>query len=155
MSLLYQILNTIRENCETTHSGSNKHTCFDFVNLIQLLTTKIGILERLLSGDKAITKAIVQSAVVLPIDVTLGAEIPDLPGESGGKLGSIEAVYETNATLAGEKLVVIGVYIVAEDGHQAHSGNHDPFIGVRLALRSRYVLVQGGGGGDVGDLLGF
>ena len=77
-----------------------------FSNLVQLLPTEIGVLERLLTGDEAIPEAIVQPPVVLTVNISLRGEIPNLAGEPSRKLGGVEAIDRTNAALSGEQLLV-------------------------------------------------
>lgn len=106
--------------------------------------------EGLLAGDEAVTEAIVETAVVLSVNVALGGEAPDLATEPSGELGGVEAVDRADPALAGEKLVVVGVDVVAEDGDEARAGDDDALLGVLLALGGRHRR----GGADEGDLLG-
>lgn len=175
MSFLNQILNTIRKHRQTTHSRTNQNTSTflidlqegkqdqnqqfknpirvqskqanaDLRNLREILKGKVSILEGLLAGDNAVAEAIVESPVVFAVDVALGAEPADLAGEPGRELGGVEPVDLSDTTLAGEKLLVVTVDVVAEDGGQTHARYHDPLLRVLLSL--------GRGGGDGGGHVG-
>lgn len=108
--------------------------------------------ESLLASNEAVTKAIVETAIVLAINVALGGEAPDLAAEPGGELGGVEAVYRSDPALAGEELVVVGVDLVAEYRDEAGSGDDNALLGVLLALGSGDR--GGGGAAEEGDLLG-
>lgn len=118
---------------------------------IELLPAKICIFHRLLPGNNAVPQAIIQPPVILPIDVPLRLEPPNLAAEARGELGRIESINQSDAALPAQQLLVVGIDIISEYRHQPHARDHHAFLRVRLALGRS----NGGGGGDLeGELLG-
>lgn len=105
------------------------------MNLGELIAAEIGVDEGLFAGDNAVPEAIVEAAVVLAVNVTLGVEPVDLAGEPGRKLGRIEPINRADPTLAREQPVVVLIDLVPENRDQTHARNHDPLLRVVLALR--------------------
>lgn len=121
-------------------------------DLGELITTKISILKSFLSSNNAVAKAIVETAIVLPINIALGVKPADLTAEPGWKLGRIKTINEVDPTLAREELVVVSIDVVTENRDKTHAGNHDALLWVLLALGSRNSGSRRGA--DEGDLLG-
>lgn len=95
------------------------------------------MLESLLAGDNAVAEAIVESPVVLAVDVALGVEPVDLASEPGGEFGRVEPVDQADPTLARQQLLVIQIDVVSEHRYQARARYHDPLLRVLLASRGR------------------
>lgn len=89
-------------------------------------------MECLLPANDAVLNVIIHRPLLLPVDVPLRREVRDVAREPSGEVGDIEAVDEVNAALARKKTAVEDVDVVAEDGDDAHAGDHHSFLGVAL-----------------------
>lgn len=99
---------------------------------LDAIEIEAGILDRLLPAHEAVSQAVIQAPIVLPINVAIGREPTDLTAESGGELGRVETIDRLHAALAGEEAVVVDVDVVAEDGDEAHSSDDDSLLRISL-----------------------
>lgn len=109
------------------------------MNLGELIAAEISVDEGLFAGDNAVPEAIVEAAVVLAVNVTLGVEPADLAGEPGRKLGRVEPINRADPTLTREQPVVVLIDLVPEHRDQTHARNHDPLLRVVLSLWGGHV----------------
>lgn len=88
------------------------------------------------ASNQTVPPTVINTVIILSINVAFGGEVMDLTRKPNREGGSIKPINEGDSTFSLKKFIIKCVDVVTKNRNNAHSCNDNPFFGVCFSFGS-------------------